>query len=296
MQDNLIEQIQTASNALPKKQATICKYICEHPLEVSALTASELAEHLGIGTATVTRLINRLGFANYPDFRRALRKSSVFKLKDSYPKYWDARLQLLVTENGEETKLYHTILERVSQCIQRLDTDDFFARLDQSIKMILSARRIGVVGFRSARALALAFTYSLHNSMSNIVPLCEDPEYAYDTIADWSGRDVVILYATLPYAKKTGEIARLCQKQEIPTILITTNSELSHPLAHSSKLVLAAEGGTEFSAYFPQMLITELLTKQINVQLAEISQKRLEQLEQLLSGSGLALWETSDTN
>lgn len=166
MQDNLIERIQAVSASFPKKQAGICKYVCEHPLEVSALTAGELAEQLNIGIATVTRLINRLGFANYPDFRRALRKSSVFTLKDSYPKYWDARLRLLVAENGEETELYHTILGQVSQCIQRLDTSEFFAKLDQGVEMVLSARQIGVAGFRSARALVLAFTYSLHNSMS----------------------------------------------------------------------------------------------------------------------------------
>lgn len=68
MQDSLIEHIKTVGLTLPRKQAEICKYICDHPLEVSALTSGELSAHLNLGTATVTRLIGRLGFANYPIF------------------------------------------------------------------------------------------------------------------------------------------------------------------------------------------------------------------------------------
>lgn len=294
MQDDIIKYIKTVELTLPKKQAEICRYICEHPFEVSALTAGELAAHLNLGTATITRLISRLGFSNYPDFRRALKKSSIFNLRDSYPQYWDARLQMLATEHNNQEKIYHTVLNQMTQWMQRLNSDAFFSKLDQCVEMILSARRIGVVGFRSARPLALTFTYSLHNSMDNIISLCEDPEYAYDTVADMGDKDLAVLYATLPYAKKTGNIARLCKKRGIPSILITTNSEESHPLSRISTLVLAAGEGAELSTYLPQLIITELITKRINVQLAESSRQKLQSLDQLLLESGLTLWETND--
>lgn len=45
----------------------------------------------------------------------------------------------------------------------------FSLKSDRRVEMILAAKRIGVVGFRSARPLALAFTYSLYNSISSII-------------------------------------------------------------------------------------------------------------------------------
>jgi len=291
MQDQIIEHIRQVAKILPKKQASICEYICDHPMEVSALNAAELAEHLHVGTATVTRLIGRLGFQNYPDFRKALRRASVLPAKDAYSTYWDARLQLLSARSNDSHSTYQTVLEQITDWTQELCTPDFFAALDQGVELILKARKVGVIGLRSARALALTFTYSLHNSMNNIIPLCEDSEYAIDTVAEMDCNDLVIIYATFPYVQKTGEIARICQKLGIPMLLITTKSQEMHPLSQSATLTLTAGESSSIPTYIPQLLITELLTKQLNILRADRSTDMLKKLDAILAENNLKIWE-----
>lgn len=291
MQNHVMEQLYDAAKRLPKKQAAICEYIYEHPMEASAMNAAELAEHLHVGTATVTRLIGRLGFTNYPDFRKALRRAVVLPAKATYSSFWETRLELLNVRNSDTNNVYKTILEQTIEWVQELNDSHMFKKLDYGVQMILQARKIGVLGLRSARSLALTFVYSLHNSMDNIIPLCEDSEYVIDTVADMDRRDLVIFYATAPYVTRTGEIARLCKALGIPTILITTNRQEESSLSIPADLILSTGEDSAVATYIPQLLITELLTKRLNVLCGKQARDKLLKLDQILDQNGLKIWE-----
>lgn len=105
-----LEQIHTIGETLPKKQANACRYICESPKEIASMGAAEFAVALGLGTATVIRLMRSLGFSNYPDFRKELRRA--LAVNDSYSKFWDARLNLITPEGGDERAIYHEVLDQ----------------------------------------------------------------------------------------------------------------------------------------------------------------------------------------
>ena len=291
MQDDVMERLNDAIKILPKKQSVICEYIYEHPLEASAMNAAELAEYLHVGTATITRLIGRLGFTNYPDFRKALRRALILPAKATYASYWAARLELLDVRDGDTYGVYKTILEQTTEWVRELNDPQFFQKLDQGVQMILQARKIGVLGLRSARSLALTFVYSLHNAMDNLIPLCEDTEYLIDTVVDMDSRDLVILYATAPYVSRIKDIAQLCKKLGIPTILITTNQQDDRPLSIIADLILSSGEEPSVATYIPQLLVTELLTKQLNVICGKRARDKLLKLEQILEQNDLEIWE-----
>lgn len=290
MKSSLIERIKAASSTLPRKQTSICNYICEHPAEVSTMTAAEFAKHLNVGTATITRLIGTLGFTNYPDFRRTLRKEILSDAKKSYSNYWEARWELFSTKD-RDGEVYKTMLLQIAELVQELDDPDFFSKLDIGVQMILSARRIGVIGLRSARPLALTFKLGLHNTMDNIVAISEDPEYAYDEVTGMGKEDLVVICATYPYVKKCGDIARLCNRCGIPFILIASGPEEEHPLAKMAQLTITAGAGEDTPSSIPSSIIIELLTKHICTQLAEKTAQTIRKLDQTLMENGLTVWE-----
>ena len=107
-----LEQIHTIGETLPKKQANACRYICKSHKETASIGAAEFAAALGLGTATVTQLMRSLGFSNYPDFRKELRRALALAVNDSYSKFWDARLNLITPEGGDERVIYHEVLDQ----------------------------------------------------------------------------------------------------------------------------------------------------------------------------------------
>jgi len=295
MGENLLEQLKETAAALPKKQAKICAYIFENPLEVSAMTAAEFAQQLGVGTATITRLVGALGFSNYQDFKRALRRMTVSSAKGSYSSYWDQRWKLLGTGKEGENHVYRSVLTQLTDLTREIDTPAYFAKLNAGVEMILAARRIGVMGLRSSRSLALTFRYSLRNTKKNITVLSEEAEYVYDDMSEMDEQDLIIVLATYPYVKRSGDVARLCNRLGIPLILIASGPEEEHPLAGMAQLTLSAGTYDSTPTYLPSLLIVDLLTKNVCRHLAEETSQKLRNLDQILLENGLTIWEHGRT-
>ena len=73
--ENLLKRLTKIKNTLPKKQGKLCEYIIENGKSVYLMPVSNLADAAGVGRATVIRLVERLGFSAYSEFKKELNAS-----------------------------------------------------------------------------------------------------------------------------------------------------------------------------------------------------------------------------
>ena len=84
MSNEILDTILNIKDVLPKKQRTLCNYLALNYEQIGVMTVAELAENAGVGTTTVMRLVQTLGFDSFSSFKRALVNASLLKNTTSY--------------------------------------------------------------------------------------------------------------------------------------------------------------------------------------------------------------------
>ena len=84
MSNTILENILNVKDVLPKKQRILFNYLAINYERIGVMTVAELAKDAGVGTTTVLRLIQNLGFDSFPAFKRALVNANLLKNTSSY--------------------------------------------------------------------------------------------------------------------------------------------------------------------------------------------------------------------
>lgn len=84
MGNEVLEQIIKIKDAVPKKQRILCNYLALNYEKIGVMTVAELAEKAGVGSTTVMRLVQLLGFDSYTTFKKALAQESLLKNTTPY--------------------------------------------------------------------------------------------------------------------------------------------------------------------------------------------------------------------
>ena len=74
----------TLKDVLPKKQRILCQYSALNYERVGVMTVAELARAAGVGTTTVMRLVQTLGYDSFSAFKRTLADVVLLKNTSSY--------------------------------------------------------------------------------------------------------------------------------------------------------------------------------------------------------------------
>ena len=124
---------------LTPAQRRILQYIIEHYEEAIFLTASQLAQNVGVSEATVVRLAQALGFDGYPGMQRKFRQglqdrlSTVTRLEHTVDH---------VRQTGDVVvKVLQEDIHNLSQTLRNLSLDIF----ERAVADLQSAKRIFVV-------------------------------------------------------------------------------------------------------------------------------------------------------
>ena len=103
MPGTIVDHIIEIKDSLPKKQKQLCNYIVLHSGEAGMMTVAELAQQAGVGTTTVMRLVQYLGYDSYNCLKRDIMSASMRQLGSSYGN----RMQTLASDS--EAGKEHTL-------------------------------------------------------------------------------------------------------------------------------------------------------------------------------------------
>lgn len=288
--ENLLTRIKSASFILPKRQRQICNYILEHPLEASGLTIAEAADKTNVGTTTIIRFVNSLGYNSYNEYKKDLRRSILSSAKDTYLTLDELKQRNYQMSTNGQWKRYSDWLKDCREFIQGLDTPVFYAQLDAVCDEILNADHVYLFGSRSTHSAAYFLGVSLSSMMDNITILSSYESYIYDNLSRMTPKDLVLFFGSRPYASNTSDAIHLCRRLGIPAILITTDS-LDDVDADCFRAVIACDL-TEYGLIMtPNILVADMLLLEIGRRLGEQKSQRDARLNRILSENNLQIWE-----
>ena len=287
MGNEVLEQIIKIKDAVPKKQRILCNYLALNYEKIGVMTVAELAENAGVGSTTVMRLVQLLGFDSYTTFKKALAQESL--LKNTTP-YRSLRQEFSRTSETASRDTFHMAIADGIQVLENLCTPSNISQFEAAIQLMLESDQLYILGMRSSKALALYFEYVAERFYPHIRQLSREEEFVYDRIAiNTTPKDVLLVYSVWPCTKKTIRVSDLEHNLEIPIILITNTS--LNPLVNIADVVIDTNSVNHPSGDTALMLVTEALMSELGRRTAPESTKNIEKIEQALNDNGLILWE-----
>lgn len=246
------------------------EFVCDFPGELASYSAQELALLAHVSKATVTRFIQRLGYANYEEARRHAR----------IDKQSGSRLFL---NRAEEAGRPQTIEAHVAQAISNLETTFLTiseSQIEAASQAMMTSRKVWVLGFRSSFPFASYLQWQLTQVLEEIVAIPGPGQTLGEHLVSIAPDDMVVFFALRRRVAQGENILAHIRKTKAQLLYITDESAQfeSGPTWHFQCQTLAP--GPLFNHTAVMTLCHLLITRCLEKAGVE-GRKRLRQIETL---------------
>ena len=287
MEKTLLDEIMTLKDVLPKKQRILCQYLALNYERVGVMTVAELARAAGVGTTTVMRLVQTLGYDSFSAFKRTLTDVVLLKNTSSYR---GQKQSFVSTKETESSDTFRSVAADSLRIVENLCTPSNIEEFERAIQLMLKSDTIYTIGLRSSKALALYFEYALSCFYPHVRQLSLEGEFVFDKVSvHMKPTDVLLVFSVWPCTKRTIQVGKLCHQLGIPIILVTNTS--LNPLAKAADVMIDANSVNHPCGDAPLMVLIEALVAELGRRTAPQSTLNLERIEQVLSENNLVIWE-----
>jgi len=233
MTNDILDILQEQQATFSKGQRRIAKYITESYDKAAFMTANRLGKTVGVSESTVVRFAVDLGFDGYPSMQKAMQEMVLNRLTSVQ------RIEVANNRIGDQDVVSTVIqsdMDKLRQTDEGLNREEFHA----AVNAILSAKRIYILGVRSAAPLAEFLGYYLNYMFNNVhvITGCGTSEM-FEKIVGVDASDAVVAFSFPRYSSATTKGAQYCRSTGATVIGITDNRE--SPLGQSSDHVLCAK-------------------------------------------------------
>ncbi|WP_342471512.1 MurR/RpiR family transcriptional regulator [Metasolibacillus sp. FSL H7-0170] len=254
---NILDEILRTKNSLPKKQLQLCNYILEHYQDIQITTVKTLAHNAGVGTTTVLRLVEQLGFDSYSDF-----KMQFYTLQNEYISKWDSVKSSFAEGSNAES---NTSVEKIwNESITNLNESlnpQLIINFNQAIDTLMNAKRIFIFGARPYKAAAVYLELLLSEFKTDIFQLSNDSDSMFDRILQSTDTDVVLLFGFEPYTKRSISLARLAHENSLKVVLIS--DVLSNPISPYADVSVQLNVSSKYFSIIPIFALMESIALEI---------------------------------
>lgn len=233
MNEDILSLLEKNASRFSKGQRRIAAYITESYDKAAFMTASRLGQTVGISESTVVRFAVELGYDGYPSMQKAMQEMVLNRLTSVQ------RMGVTNDRIGNQDVLT-TVLQSDAEKLRQ--TNDTVSRADfnASVQAILNARRIYILGVRSASVLVNFMGYYMNYMFDNVhVVTTSGASEIFEKLVNVTCDDVVIAFSFPRYSAATVKGVQYCRSVGAKIIGIT-NSQLS-PLGQISDHVLVAK-------------------------------------------------------
>lgn len=224
---DLLTRINQHYNSFSKGQKLLANYIIDNYDRAAFITASKMGRTVGVSESTVVRFAYALGYDGYPALQRSLQEMIRNRLTTVQ------RIQL--TSDLSQDEVLSTVLKsdisNIRSTIESVNTATFNTVIDHMLK----ARKIYVVGIKSAAPLAQFLGYYLNFILDDV---CIVNSTVYETMLRISDKDMCIGISFPRYSSKAVEALSFARSQGAYVTAITDS--MFSPIAELADSVLVA--------------------------------------------------------
>ena len=161
MKEDILSVLEEKGPTFSKGQRRIAGYITESYDKAAFMTASRLGKIVGVSESTVVRFAVELGFDGYPEMQKAMQEMVMNRLTSVQ------RIEVANDRIGNQdilTKVLNADADKLRQTADTISRESFQSAIDA----ILKARRIYILGVRSAAPLANFAGYYMNYMFEDI--------------------------------------------------------------------------------------------------------------------------------
>lgn len=277
MSKDILSALQSGMSGFSKGQKLIANFILHSYDKAAFMTASRLGKTVNVSESTVVRFATELGYDGYPTMQKALQEMIRNKLTSVQ------RMEVSNDRIGTQDILpmvMHSDIEKIRMTLEELDRDEFNAAVDA----IVNAKRIYILGVRSASALASFLGFYFNLIFENVVVVhTNSVSEVFEQLLRVGEGDVVIGVSFPRYSQRTVKAMNFAQDRKA-TVVAITDCRLS-PLATIADHALLAKSDM---ASFVDSLVAPLSL--VNALIVAVGRRKNEDLSRTFE-SLEQIWE-----
>ena len=263
--EDIMTILREKAHEFSKGQRMLARYITESYDKAAFMTASCLGEAVGVSESTVVRFAVELGYSGYPTMQKAMREMVLNRLTAVQ------RIEVANNRIGKQDIISNVLqmdINKMRQSAETVDRNEFRAAVDA----ILKAKRIYVLGVRSAATLANFLGYYLNYMFRNVhVVTASGQSEMFENIVNVNADDVVIAFSFPRYSTTTAKGAMYCRSTGATVIGMTDNP--NSPLGQNCDHILLVK--TDIVSVVDSLVAPMSVT---NALIAAVASSREEEL------------------
>lgn len=270
MANDILATIQENMPHFSKGQKLIANFILNSYDKAAFMTASKLGRTVNVSESTVVRFAAELGYDGYPSMQKALQEMIRNKLTSIQ------RIEVSKDRIGNQDVLSMVMqsdIEKIRLTLEETERTTF----NEAVQRIAGAKRLYILGVRSASALAEFLTYYFRFMFDDVI--CVETSAMSETfeqILHIKEGDVLIGLSFPRYSRRTVQAMRYAKDRGATAIAITDSK--ASPLAEIADVSLLAKSDM---ASFVDSLVAPLSL--VTALIVSVSRIRSEKLEHNLS-------------
>lgn len=270
---DLIARLNRSGSRLSKSHRRIAEYIAQHYDKAVYMTASRLGEEVGVSESTVVRLAVAMGYAGYPELQQSLQELVRHRLT--------ATQRFEMTSDIDEGSVLSTVLKADMQNIRTTIEDIDKKAFEAAVHVISCARRIYILGLRSAAPLAEFTGYYLHYILDDVRVVAAGSTDVFESISRVEKDDVLLAISFPRYSSRTIEAMHFARIRGAQVIGITDGP--MSPLHDSADICLSVR--TDMASFVDSMAapmsVINAMIVALGIKNREIVAERFKQLEEV---------------
>lgn len=282
---NILETLTAPPDDMPSQQKKLCRYIAANCQSAYLMTIGELSAKAEVGRATVMRLLERLQYQSYSDFKKDLNQACIEQFVDKnmdQPFVWPPEIQ---AGDDNLTRCFIESTGLMKKTMETIDRSQFSRILD----LLLNGRQINLLGLRTSFAISQYFGYQLEMLLSNVRQLGDNESLSYDRALRFGNGDVLFVIGLVPVTASTIRITELCSQMGIPIIVITDSPE-SPLLPYATASLCTPRNENKRLSILPTMAVLEAICNEIGLRTAPMSVRTLNKRDQYLSEQQICIY------
>lgn len=227
---DLLTRLKAMYPRLSKGQKQIASFIMNNYDRAAFITAAKMGQAVGVSESTVVRFSYLLGFDGYPALQHAL--------QDLVRTELTAMQRIRLTSELDHSDILRSVLKsdisNLRTTIETVDNEAFM----KSVETLLAAKRIYIIGMRSAYPIAQFLKYYLTYVCEGAVAINDALHDTTDLVAQLETGDVCVAISFPRYSTRTAQAMQFAKECGAVTIAITDCN--ASPLAAYADYLLTA--------------------------------------------------------
>jgi DNA-binding MurR/RpiR family transcriptional regulator len=211
---SFLARIRELLDQLPPIEQRLGRFILDFPGELASYSASELAALVGVSNASVTRFVQRLGYASYEEARRHARDQR----SAGSPLYLAPRPA--GTSGGGLAAHAQAAHDNIAATLRGIAD----AQLDAIAQAMVQARAVWFLGFRNNRNFAAYLRWQLAQVLPRTQVLPGPGETLAEYAVDIAAGDVLVVFALRRSPAVAAAFARHAAQAGAQVVFVTEPS------------------------------------------------------------------------